>query len=42
MVSVLNLTHDNKDNGKHDETHQLDRLAAPLVDEEESGIVTRN
>ncbi len=33
-------THDDEDDGEHDESHELDRPATPGVDEEEANPVT--
>lgn len=37
---VVPEAHDDEDDGEHDEAHELDRLAAPGVDEEEGDPVT--
>lgn len=35
-------THDDKEDCEHGESHELDRLPAPVVDEQERGIVSRD
>jgi len=37
---VVSETHDAEDDSEEGETHKLDRLATPGVDEEEGGVVT--
>ena len=36
------LTEDDEDDGEHDESHELDGLASPLVDQQEAGVVSGN
>lgn len=40
--SVVTEAHDDEDDGEEDETHELDGLAAPDVNEEEGNPVARN
>lgn len=37
---VVTETHDDEDNGKHDEAHKLNGLATPAVDEDEGNPVS--
>lgn len=39
---LMEHTHNNKENGKHSEAHELDGLATPRVDEQEWRPVSRN
>jgi type II secretory pathway component PulM len=39
---VPGLTQDDEEDREYGETHELDRLAAPLVNEEEAGPVSRD
>ena len=36
---VVPEAHDDEEDGEHDEAHELDRLAAPSVDEQEGNVV---
>jgi hypothetical protein len=42
QVKRKTLAHNSEQDGKHDESHQLDRLSAPPIDEAEANPVARD
>ena len=42
FIDFTSRTQDTEDNCQQREAHELDRLASPLVDQQEAGVVSGN